>query len=265
MVGLKSSYVKMLFEYVKTANQTGRSKREKLRIFWLLTKNFRTRFGAASFNPRHVHVVGTKFGNVYVRDNFGDLKSLSSITNDEYKIRGFGGGAILDIGANIGLISASAARHNPKSKVYAFEPLKSNAELIRRNCPKAKVFNIGLGKKHEKVKLQVDEWGLMASTVDRKYSTHSVSFDVFPLDYIASKEKIGKVAWMKIDVEGMEMDVLTGAQNTIANTRRVSLETHSPQLHDQVLEFLKKNGFYIEMEKQEGQYGLIFANNHKAI
>lgn len=255
----------MLNEYFQTANTLGKTRRQKMRIFWLLTKNFRTKLGLTAFRPNRIFKINTCYGKLYLRDNFGDLKSLTTLADNEYGIRHFGGGRIIDVGANIGLISAFAEKLNPESEIYAFEPLPENVELMKKNCPKARVFPIGLGEKPEKVALEVDDWGLMASAISRKYHTRKICFDILPLDMVAEKEKIGKVAWLKIDVEGMELSVLRGAKKTLSKTSRISLETHSPELHEKAKIMLKKAGFLIEKEHSKGGLGIILARNGKAI
>jgi tRNA G46 methylase TrmB len=55
-------------------------------------------------------------------------------------------GTILDIGANIGIMTASLARRFPKAKVYAFEPIPNNIEALEKVVNHYKLQNVSLFK-----------------------------------------------------------------------------------------------------------------------
>ena len=55
---------------------------------------------------------------------------------------------IFDIGGNIGITSIYLASIFPSSKIYTFEPLKENFEILKKNTSQytnIRVFNFGLG------------------------------------------------------------------------------------------------------------------------
>jgi hypothetical protein len=83
--------------------------------------------------------------------------------------------------------------------------------------------------------MHVDLQGSIASRIDTSWDTRDAEFEVIPLDSYVRAQGITKVAMLKVDVEGMELDVLDGAHETLAMTRRVAIETHGPEQHEGAL------------------------------
>jgi hypothetical protein len=87
--------------------------------------------------------------------------------------------------------------------------------------------------------------------------TEEHEFAMRSLDEWIDDKVIDRIALMKIDVEGMEEEVLRGAAATLKRTRRVVLETHSRALHHAVLKQLTEAGFEIESERFFERSGLV--------
>ena len=64
-------------------------------------------------------------------------------------------------------------------------------------------------------------------------------------DYVIRRE-IDRVALLKIDTEGMELEVLRGASEVLARTALVAMETHGDARHREVLDRLRSAGFHID-------------------
>jgi FkbM family methyltransferase len=240
----------------------GRTPAEKWAIFWRLTKNVRVRLGLARYHPDRVYALPTRHGTLHLRDNFGDITNVPGLFHRPvYGVRELAEeGAVLDVGANIGLFSAWVDRHNPGRPIYCFEPLPSNTAMIRLNCPRAVATGLGAGREATTVHFRVDGHGIMATTIDTRWPTQAASFDVVPIDDFARRNGIGDVAVMKIDTEGMELDVLDGAAETLRRTHRVVMETHGEDRHRGALERLRAAGFAIDREEREGGTGMILAS-----
>jgi len=240
----------------------GKDARGAAAIFWRQTKNLRARLGLAAYHPQTVFSLDTVYGPLYFRDNFGDITNLVDLFyRPVYRVREIAGeGVILDVGANIGLAAAWFRFHNPGRPIYCFEPLESNTELIRLNCPSAHIERIALGRTRGRASLQVDVDGVMASRIPCNWGTRETAFDVVPLDEIVSDLGIERVAVLKIDAEGMEGEILDGAVDTLRRTRQVTMETHGRDLHEQVIGLLREAGFRIEAESFDAGTGLVFAS-----
>jgi FkbM family methyltransferase len=124
------------------------------------------------------------------------------------------GGVFIDCGAYIGnhsvFFSALADR------VFSFEPnVESFCHLFMNkyinNIENMSLYNIGLGDKKEKRKLYVDTFNggttrELTENLKRIYIVDFVTLDEFELE---------NVTLIKIDVEGFELNVLKGAEQTI--------------------------------------------------
>lgn len=257
------SAIAKLREFTACALELGRTPGEQWEIFWRLTKNFRVRLSLARYHPDLVYQLATRYGVVSLRDNFGDVTNLPGLLfRNEYRLGRLNQpGLILDVGANIGLFAAWAAAQNPGRKIFCFEPLASNARLIQLNCPTAVVKRIGLGRARATVKMRVDGQGVMASSVATPWPTREEEFEVVPLDEYARENAIEQVAFLKIDTEGMELDVLDGARETLGRTHRVALETHGRENHQRSIERLRQAGLGLDAEEysQQSNTGLVFA------
>lgn len=142
------------------------------------------------------------------------------------------GRAHLDIGANIGLAAIALAELGA-NEVYAFEPIPSTyAHLVtnvERNGYANRIHPIPLGLGQEAS--QTLEMALLAHFPAGAYvsSEYSTSFGNQPIqasftsvDAFVVKHGI-EVGFMKIDVEGFELDVLAGAAATIKRDHPVCI------------------------------------------
>jgi FkbM family methyltransferase len=212
-----------------------------------------------------VYSLRTIYGSLYFRDNFGDITNLVDLFyRQTYRVQKLSQeGAILDVGANIGLAAAWFAYHNPDRTVYCFEPLATSAALIRLNCHSARVEQVAVGAQKGQVKLRVDQSGVMASRLPFRWETHEEEFDVIALDGFAQSEGLEQVALLKVDVEGMEVEILRGSQETLKRTHQVVMETHSRSLHDEAIGYLQRGGLHIDSERFGRMTGLVFASRRR--
>jgi FkbM family methyltransferase len=139
-------------------------------------------------------------------------------------------GFVLDIGANIGIMTVHLARHLPNAKVFAFEPIPSNIKALRRiisffDLRNVEIMDFALGNSDGEVEMVMPVLGslpmqglshvLHESIPDlnegRKYRTI-----IKKLDSISSLSENGlTLNAIKIDVENFEYFVLAGAERLI--------------------------------------------------
>ena len=255
-----------LREFAACARALGRTPREKWEISWRQTKNLRVRLGLTHYVPERIFKQGTRYGPVYLRDNFGDVTNLPGLFHRNIYNCGAlrGEGVILDVGANIGLFAAWASRQNPGREVHCIEPLESNVRLITKNCPAAIVHHCAAGQERGHVRLGVDAQRVMASAVANPRSACVEEFEAVQLDEVVRAQGIQRVAFLKMDIEGMEIDALEGGRETLAITQRVAMETHGQELHRKALRLLGEAGLVVEEERFTGKTGMIFAARPEA-
>ena len=132
--------------------------------------------------------------------------------------------------------------------------------LIEHNCPGARVHSLALGRSGGRLRLDVDADGVIASRDPTPWQTTARSFDVVRLDDFVADHEIERVALLKIDAEGMEVEILDGAAQTLHRTSEVVLETHGRERHEGAVARLEKAGFGIDRETFGAKTGLVSAS-----
>ena len=159
----------------------------------------------------------------------------------------------LDIGANIGNHSVFLAHHF--GQVLAFEPNPLALHLLRANLlangiKNVKVIEAGLGEADAMLPFTFQEGNLGGARIIEDTSTVTdlqlpirIGDDVIAVEAPAP----AAIAFVKIDVEGHELQALKGLAGTIcAQHPVVAFESHcagGPAGGDAVLEFLKRCGY----------------------
>jgi FkbM family methyltransferase len=151
------------------------------------------------------------------------------------------GGIALDVGANIGFYTVPLAIHAKAigSKVVAFEPLESNAALLRlnlglNNClDVVQVIESGLGNESALAKVVLTDDFLAGGAVGNATIMSDALYQERYAQFARTEVKVdtldrswhgeGRIDVVKVDVEGNETQVLDGGRNTIAAHRPVLL------------------------------------------
>lgn len=233
----------------------------KLKIFWRQTKNVRVRLGLAHHEPGRTFEIDTTYGRLHLRDNFGDITNVPNLLwREVYQLPApVSEGAILDVGANIGLAAVWFRTRVPGHPIHCFEPLAENTRMVRLNCPEAVVNTVAVGSEPGEVELQVDRDAVMGSSISTRWATQPRKVPVVTLDDYTDEHGIENVAVLKVDTEGMELNVFAGAPRTLARTAQVAMETHGRDRHDRAIEILRNAGMRIARADFDGDTGMVFA------
>jgi len=130
-------------------------------------------------------------------------------------------GIFLDIGANIGFYTILALRYSEMSKAIGFEPnpqvycmLKKNIDLNKVN---ARAVNAAVGNRNGTLELEQKNFHTGAGKITNSNSKDRTTVNSLRFDDYMQEQDIdpGKIALIKIDVEGHEEKVLAGMQNTL--------------------------------------------------
>lgn len=132
---------------------------------------------------------------------------------------------MMDIGANTGSFIFQLEDKLLPQNIYAFEPNSTLFKRLVRIFPKVNVFPIALSDCNEtaafKVPIIKGEKRNTRGTLNTEFrevdeeSCFSENVEVQRLDDWMSGKKIGKIDFMKIDVEGNALKTLMGAEATI--------------------------------------------------
>ena len=181
--------------------------------------------------------VTTRYGRLHVaRDDSvigQSLKIYGEWAEDEisaYAALLTDGDTILDVGANIGTHAIALASRFPHSEVIAFEPQPLAFSLLSANVLAARTANVyprnwGCAEAERVVHVTTDYetvgWnigGLSLRNAGAKEQAGAAPMLLVALDEIAFARR---VQFIKIDVEGMEEQVLAGAAKLIARDRPI--------------------------------------------
>lgn len=165
-----------------------------------------------------------------------EVKLLTNILLREAK-------TFFNVGANQGYLSMAAAHINPQLQVVAFEPQPVMAQLTRMNAPTALVHNIALGSSNGEIQMPTFNYAVTNNygAVGRENWTGGTPVRLRTLDSWRTCD----VDVLQLDVEGMELDVLRGAAETLRACRpTLFLECDRPDTGKEMLRALDEEFNY---------------------
>lgn len=176
---------------------------------------------------------------------------------------------VFDVGANIGTYSSWVSRwiESRNGQIYAFEPQRLIYQMFCGNMAINNIFNVhaqqlALGKEEKIIEIDEIDYNQLGSFgsfsldgIDRsKYKTvkdKKQTIRVTTLDKFVEENHVEKVDFIKIDAEGMDLEVIEGGLQTI--------EKFKPDLY---VEFLNLGSSKDEDTVLEGKENLAsFLNN----
>lgn len=136
------------------------------------------------------------------------------------------GWVCFDVGANVGAVSLALAEFvGGEGKVYAFEPgppnllrLRNNIELNPELLDRVRILPVGVGETPGEL-WWAEERGNPGNALLCDQGTHPIK--VITLDDFVSEQGIERADFIKIDVEGMELQVMRGAAGALRRFRPV--------------------------------------------
>ena len=171
------------------------------------------------------------------------------------------GDVVVDVGAHIGYLTMLFSRlTGPSGQVIAFEPGANNLPYLLKNThgmPNVVVETTAIGAETGSVTFYLEDlsgqnnslssdYEAFASTTQSAHSHasyHATQVQMTTLDTYCREHSI-EPDWIKIDVEGHEIDVLTGAHDTLEQAvPAITLEItrHS----DAVADLLTSSGYLL--------------------
>ncbi len=160
---------------------------------------------------------------------------------------------VVDIGARVGLFTLKIAEN--VKLVLAAEQHPLNHRLLTMNIAFNKLENV------IPVKLALSSYSGKAKLYLKSTATHTLKDQIFglepgdvlevkveTLDRLIDELRLNKVTFVKIDVEGAELDVLKGSQRVLTENDRLFLVIatyHYPGEALEVAKYLQTRGFKV--------------------
>jgi FkbM family methyltransferase len=165
------------------------------------------------------------------------------------------GDVCYDIGGYRGYMSGAMALAGA-TKVFAFEPLPANQRALRRLCElnpqlPVNIIAVALGAEDSAATLKVMPDASMGKLANSSFQSEvtplsEISVTVRKIDSLLQAHEIPPPNVVKIDVEGAEADVLTGASEMLRVSRpRIFLEAHGGTLEEACSQLLLPLGYKI--------------------
>jgi len=162
------------------------------------------------------------------------------------------GDCIVDIGANIGIVTLTCASIvGSNGIVISIEPhpvthkyLKQNVRL--NNLSNVKLYQLAVGNERGKVSFS----NYIDDSINKISYNGMFQVEIMPLDDIISVDR--SIDLLKIDVEGYERCVFEGASKTLENVKNIYFEVLSKDdFYSTIFPILEKKGFSIYIPKKD--------------
>ena len=214
----------------------------------------------------------TKTGlKIKIRVNSTDLMALTHVwmiqeySNSDFDIRD--NDIVIDVGAHIGLFALFASQFCKQGKIFCFEPIKENYELLVENINSNKIkniipFNFAVSNTSDSVKIFLND----------DYSGHSMFLETNNFVIVKSKllpdifieNNIQECNFLKLDCEGAEYEIINSLSPEFLNKiKKYAIEYHLADIHPEFLQQLimklKKLSFIVNTRPLFPDIGFLFA------
>lgn len=192
---------------------------------------------------------------IYYRPGTSDEAIIDSvlIKKQEYLFPAFSPRLIFDIGGNFGALAVLMANIYPDAKIYSFEPVKENYEILIKNAdpyyPNIIVMDYGLGDANRTELCYPSEDPNNLGGFSNYIESSGKPFQIEIRDVEEVCKRYGNPDLVKIDCEGAECEILTSLP--LSDIKWITGELHS-QADYELLAYLNKK-FDLQFQKAFGE------------
>lgn len=155
-------------------------------------------------------------------------------------------GVVIDVGASVGTFADVVLAYQPFADLHAFEPIPAAfTELKAKMAPfgGVHVINAAMGRRQETRNLAVRGFNECSSFLDIAPAltrgmpaldlslVGDIAVPVTTLDAYATDQQLTSIQLLKLDVQGYELEVLSGATRTLPNVDWVYAEAQFQELY----------------------------------
>ena len=171
---------------------------------------------------------------------------------------------VLEVGGHIGYVSQFfESLVGDEGKLIVLEPSAVNYRYLTRNIKENTIaLNLGASDKKGVVDFYTENFGGFTNSLNKEFVSKSASgnkisqnsgdakLNILKINIDTIDSIVGdlKIDFVKIDVEGAELMVLTGMKNTLPKVKALMIEISED--HQNIFKILKDGGF-----KQVDQFG----------
>ena len=169
---------------------------------------------------------------------------------------------ILDIGAHVGSAARYFAQRFPDARIVCIEPTPESFALLERNTrhlPNVERFNLAFASKPGVLRI----WRGKTSSGQNSALPNEENGENFfeaqaavPLDFCAA-QRLEKISVIKIDVEGLELQILANLAPLLPQVDIFYVEYHSEQLRRDIEKLLGPDYSLFAAEASEADRGTV--------
>jgi FkbM family methyltransferase len=163
---------------------------------------------------------------------------------------------IADVGAYIGDVTLELHQHFPNAVIYSFEPIDSSFGQLKgavAGITNIHINKLAAGESKGTIEIPLYAEASINTLKQAAYDSgpiNSQKIDVERLDDFFDKKGISSIDIIKIDVEGYEIQALTGAAKLLKNAKYIVTEVGFKRCETKTYFvdmdiFMEKNGFEI--------------------
>ncbi|WP_108808439.1 FkbM family methyltransferase [Aquimarina spinulae] len=164
------------------------------------------------------------------------------------------GDVIVDIGAGIGTETLFFdEKTENEGRIYSIEASRASHQKLVELCAKNQIKtseNLNLAITDSNQKLWIEESNNYQVDYINKESK-GVEVDGITLDHFVEKKNITNIDFLKVNIEGSELQMIEGMENAIKITKNVAISCHDflfdddRQIKIKMSKFLKANNFQV--------------------
>lgn len=172
------------------------------------------------------------------------------------------GDVVIDAGAHIGLFTLSIA--DRAGTIVAIEPEPKNLRALRYNIKLRNLDNVLIIEKalwnfRAKFPLYLGRTSLAHSLIQNLASSRSIEVDADTLDNIVFGIGLQKIDFVKLDIEGAEVEALEGAKQMLKRTSKIVVASYhlrdGVRTSNKIAQTLIHNGFQTRVAEDNLVYG----------
>ena len=168
---------------------------------------------------------------------------------------------LIDVGSNKGQFSLMARKFFPNIMIHSFEPQIEILNLQKKvlGTNNINYYNFALGREKKELELYItkrkDSSSVLRPILSKNKNyiiNEKKKISVKKLDELLDFKSIEKPSIIKLDVQGYELEVLKGSENTLDYIDYVIAEISSTEIYenqtqaDELIKFLESKSFEIK-------------------